>query len=201
MRFNILKSVAWGLSVMIVTVPCAIGNVYGYVGPHGTIHLTNLAQHTSQYKYVMSTAVYQTVTGIPQYGQPVSAKMFDPIILHDAAKYDVPVSLVKAVIMTESAFNPDAVSPKGAQGLMQLMPSTAYKFDVSNPFNPAQNIAAGVQYLSELIHQFHNTSLAVAAYNAGPDAVERYNDSIPPYPQTQAYVPTVLRYRQHYATH
>lgn len=183
-----------------LTVP-ALGAVYGYVGSHGTIHLTNLVGHNSHYKYVMSTAVYQTVAGVPVYGQPVSSRAFKTWIQGNSAKYGVPVSLIKAVIMTESGFNPDAVSPKGAMGLMQLMPATAAHFGVTDAFSPSQNIRAGVHYLADLLHQFNSTKLAVAAYNAGPDAVVQYGNSIPPYAQTQAYVPTVLRYKQYYSHH
>jgi soluble lytic murein transglycosylase-like protein len=97
--------------------------------------------------------------------------------------------LVRAVIQVESAFNPRAVSPKGAMGLMQLMPTTAARFGVLDAFNPGENIRAGVGYLKQLLDRYdHNEQLALAAYNAGPLAVDRHGSQIPPYRETQNYV-------------
>jgi hypothetical protein len=106
--------------------------------------------------------------------------------------YGVDPALVRAVMRNESAFNPVAVSPKGAQGLMQLMPGTAALMGVRNPFDPEQNIAGGVGYLRHCLDRFgHNLPLAVAAYNAGPEAVAKYC-TIPPYQETQLFVNNVL---------
>jgi hypothetical protein len=106
--------------------------------------------------------------------------------------YGVDPSLVRAVIRHESGFNSGAVSPKGAQGLMQLMPGTAALMGVNNPFDPEQNIAGGVGYLRRCLDRFqHNVPLAVAAYNAGPEAVAKYC-TVPPYAETQAFVQNVV---------
>jgi soluble lytic murein transglycosylase-like protein len=104
----------------------------------------------------------------------------------------VPQGLVNAVLMAESAGNPSAVSPAGAQGLMQLMPGTASGCGIADPFDAQQNVHCGSSYLRSLLHRYHNNvTLAVAAYNAGPGAVDRYH-GIPPYAETRAYVTRVL---------
>lgn len=119
-----------------------------------------------------------------------SAPFNDYIEVH-AASQGVSPELVRAVIQVESAFNPHAVSPKGAMGLMQLMPATARELGVDNPFLPEDNIRGGVAYLRQLLDRYdRNVELALAAYNAGPGSVERYK-SIPPYRETQAYVKKV----------
>ena len=104
----------------------------------------------------------------------------------------MPVALARAVVQVESNYQVDAVSPKGAMGLMQLMPSTAKQYAVDDPFDPSQNIAAGLQHLKNLLDRFDNkTSSALAAYNAGEGAVVRYG-GIPPYRETQDYVRRIM---------
>lgn len=119
---------------------------------------------------------------------PTVAGRFDDIIQRHAATSGISPDLIKAVIQVESGFNPAAVSPKGAQGLMQLMPATARQLGVADPFHPEQNIRGGVAYLKQLLGQFgQDIRLALAAYNAGPGSVDRYHD-VPPYRETQDYV-------------
>ena len=118
----------------------------------------------------------------------------DAIIKNTAQKYDLKPTLIKAVIKAESDFNPDVVSRAGAQGLMQLMPETSKDLGVSDPFDVEQNIDGGVRYLRQMMDQFNgNVRLALAAYNAGPGAVERYQ-GIPPYEETIQYVQKVLKF-------
>lgn len=119
---------------------------------------------------------------------------YDACFQAAADAYQVPVGLLKAVAKAESAFTPDAVSHCGAVGMMQLMPATARSLGVRDPYDPGQNIMGGANYLRQMLNRFDgDVSLALAAYNAGPGAVDRYN-GIPPYPETQAYVTKVLGY-------
>lgn len=123
---------------------------------------------------------------LPSYSRNKNA--FDPIIKQAASQHGISEGLIKAVMHTESGFNVNARSPVGAQGLMQLMPATARRFNVSNAFDPQQNIMAGAKYLSWLMKRFNgNTSLVLAGYNAGEGNVAKYG-GIPPFKETQDYV-------------
>lgn len=126
--------------------------------------------------------------------RPSGKKSLDEIFSEASEKYGVPVNLLKAVAKAESGFQADAVSCCGAQGIMQLMPSTARSLGVTNSFDPQQNIMGGAKYLGQLLHSFGGSEkLAVAAYNAGGGAVRAYG-GVPPYAETQNYVKKVLGY-------
>lgn len=135
-----------------------------------------------------TTTVYQN----PALSKTECFQQFQPLIVKLSEQYSLDKNLVNSVIQQESGFNPEAVSSAGATGLMQLMPSTAKHLGVSNPKDPSQNLEGGVRYLKGLMEQFNgNIPLALAAYNAGPGAVNRYK-GIPPYPETQHYVRNIL---------
>ncbi len=121
----------------------------------------------------------------------------DALIRRTARRYHVDRYLVKAIVAAESNFDALAVSKKGAQGLMQLMPVTAQEMGVTTPFKPSENIRGGVRYLRGLLDRYPDLDRAIAAYNAGPVAVDRYK-GVPPYPETQQYVKRVLRYYKEY---
>lgn len=125
------------------------------------------------------------------------ADRYDPMILKIALEYDISASLIKAVITEESCFNNKALSPVGAQGLMQLMPDTASWLNVSDPLDPEDNMRGGIRYLASLRKQFGTLELALAAYNAGPGNVRRYS-GVPPFAETQAYVVKVQAHYRRY---
>ncbi len=164
----------------------AAGPLYKYVDERGVIHFTD-APTSREFDPIE----------LKDLRQPRSARAFDGVISLVAQRQDVPPALIKAVIHTESNFNPYAVSKKGAQGLMQLMPKTALRLGVDDPFESFQNVEGGVRYLRRLIDRYGSWRLALAAYNAGPTAVDRYG-GIPPYRETQEYVRRVLAYYQRY---
>lgn len=131
----------------------------------------------------------------PGFTTPQS--LYDNFIAKAATKHDVDAALIRAVIFVESGYQPKAISPKGAEGLMQLMPETAKQYGVKDTFDPEQNIQGGTQYLQDLLNKYEgNISLALAAYNAGENAVTKYN-GIPPYQETINYIEKVINlYRQ-----
>jgi len=157
--------------------------IYRYVDQQGQIHYTNVPT-TSKFR------LYR------EEGEPYR---LETLITHFAQKFQLDRSLIKAVIKAESNFNPQVVSVKGAQGLMQLMPETAKEVGVNNPFDPSESIYGGSLYLRKMLDSFdQNLDYALAAYNAGPGAVRKYG-GIPPYEETQNYVQRVKRYYDYYS--
>lgn len=129
---------------------------------------------------------------LPYASRSLAPGTIDSLVSNASLSQGVPAGLVRAVLMAESAGNPSAVSVAGAQGLMQLMPGTASGCGIANPFDPVENVQCGTGYLHSLLRHYHNNvTLAVAAYNAGPGAVDRYH-GVPPYAETRAYVVRVL---------
>ena len=134
---------------------------------------------------VPAAAGYVTTTP----ADTAAVSRFEAFVRHYATLQSLPHDLVRAVIQVESGFNPRALSPKGAMGLMQLMPGTARDLGVRDPWDPAENIRGGTQYLRQLMNKYdNNVDLALAAYNAGPEAVDKYDEQIPPYRETVEYV-------------
>jgi soluble lytic murein transglycosylase-like protein len=187
----------------LVWATTAPADIYRHQDDEGVIHFTNVPNDN---RYRLFLREYEKTTrqtplkktsykGLPPLA-PAYASYMPDVENHvaEAAKfYDLDQKLIKAVIQVESNYNPLARSPKGAQGLMQLMPGTARDLEVSDPYNPRQNIIGGSRYLRYLLDLFNNdVSLALAAYNAGPERVNQYR-GIPPYLETRSYVEKVLR--------
>jgi soluble lytic murein transglycosylase-like protein len=166
----------------------ASAQIYSWRDANGTLVLSNHrpAETAGVKSYSVPNA--QTVRAT-RFVAAERSRMYDDLIAEHARLNGVRSDLVRAVMQIESAFNPNARSPKGAMGLMQLMPATARQYGVSNPYNPVENVRAGVAYLRELLDRYaENEELALAAYNAGPAAVDRHGQSVPPYRETRQYV-------------
>ncbi len=172
----------------------AQGDIYRHVDEEGVIHLTNVPTNP-RIRYDLILKEKRVLFRV----KPADINKYDHLITRASEKYNVDSALVKAVIKAESNFNHQAVSPKGARGLMQLMPATANSLQVRDSFHPENNIEGGVRYLRYLLNLFKgNLSLALAAYNAGEAAVARHHYNIPPYRETQTYVRRVLHYLSQY---
>jgi soluble lytic murein transglycosylase-like protein len=195
------RTVTFGLVVALgVAAPLCRADIYAYTDRSGTTHFTD-HPNDARYRLILRTPA-ETEAGSHQTADAKRASMwlarsadYDAAIARAAGAAHIQPELVRAVIVVESGFNPRAISRRGAVGLMQLLPSTARRYGAFNAFDPEQNIFAGAYYLAALIARYgiDKLELVLAAYNAGEDAVERYGRRIPPYKETQAYVPNVLR--------
>jgi len=169
--------------------------VYRYTDDRGVVHFSDLPRDARYAYHRLTPAGFER--GAPRKRTLPPASGFDPLIAREAQQVGVEPALVKAVIAAESAFDPRAVSRKGARGLMQLMPATARDLGVRDSFEPAQNIRGGTRYLRRMLDRYGDVRRALAAYNAGPTAVDRYR-GVPPYEETQTYVVRVLDYYRGY---
>jgi soluble lytic murein transglycosylase-like protein len=182
------------VAFLLLTASLCHADIYKYIDPEGVIHLTNVPTEPNV-SYVL---VMKEKRVIFQLKGDIS--LYDNLIARTSERYRVDSALVKAIIKAESNFNHQAVSPVGAQGLMQLMPSTAASLRVKDSFHPETNIDGGVRYIRYLMNLFNgNLPLVLAAYNAGENAVIRHNNRVPPYPETQTYVKRVLNYFDGYS--
>lgn len=178
-------------------------NVYTYTADDGTVNLSNVPSD-DRYKVLISDQKENAVTTSLVDSRkaplnPANKARYDRIVDEIAHAYELDGALLHAVITAESNYNPKAVSRKGAIGLMQLMPETAKRYGVADSFDVVQNLQGGAKYLRDLLKLFNSdVSLALAAYNAGENAVVKYGNRIPPIRETKDYVPKVLGFYRKY---
>jgi hypothetical protein len=188
-------------AVLGVAAPAA-ATVYAYTDRDGVMHFTNIPDDLRYRPYPLpgkqNTFEWQDDVGRLRRVHRVDIDSYDRLIVEAAAYYSLPAALVKAVVAVESSFEPAAVSHAGAQGLMQLIPSTARAMHVQDSFDPRDNIYGGTRYLRVLANEFTgDVRLTLAAYNAGPERVRRVGD-VPNIPETRRYVRRVLTLYKHY---
>ena len=177
----------------LLCAPASATEIYKWIDSDGVIHLTDRPTH-SGYQLIQLRQKRQQMSRINFRDREKNRKRFSGKIAEVAERYEVPEGLLHALITIESVYDPNAVSRAGAVGLMQLMPATARRYGVYNRHNPTANLNGGTRYLKDLLIRFDNDlELALASYNAGEKAVEKYGNQIPPYKETQEYVRKVLK--------
>ena len=200
-RQRVLLMAAVSAAVLLAIADFAHAQVYKWVGEDGIVTYSNIAPPEDQDFQTLRFPCYAadpTCRSVQWERVVLNTRSFRDEIQIASRSHSVDESMIRAIIHAESAYQVDAQSPKGAQGLMQLMPNTQAELDVSDPFNPQDNIQGGARYLSQLLAQFNGDfELAAAAYNAGPGAVNKYG-GVPPYDETQEYVRRVkILYRRY----
>ncbi len=193
--------VTGAMALLAAALPAVAGDIYRFEDEEGVVHFTD-TPNDHRFKIFMRDLKrdksLRTGFNLARYSR--NSGEFEPIITKCSIDYGVDRSLVKAVIHAESSYNPQALSPKGAKGLMQLMPGTAQDLKVVDSFDPQDNIRGGVRYLRFLLDTFKgDVPLALAAYNAGLSKVAKYG-GIPPYEETRNYVSRVLALQKNYQT-
>ncbi len=188
----IFSRISWGAALILVLSLfmsiTAWADIYRYVDKNGVWHFTNI-KTDRRYTIFIRSARKTPAEYIKEYGS---------IIRQASKRFGIDAHFIRAIIKAESGFDHKATSSKGAQGLMQLMPGTANDMAVEDPFDPEENIFGGTRYFSLLLKRFKNDKiLALAAYNAGPEAVESYK-GVPPFPETKAFVKRVMDYYETY---
>jgi len=191
-RKKFVKILTGGTIIITFLAPGAFADIYRYIDENGVMHFTNTpTSSNNEFKLFLR-----------EWGKPAPSwyysEKYDDLITSAAERFGVSFPLLKAIIKAESDFDAQAVSKKGAKGLMQIMPQNFKLLGIKDPFDPTQNINAGARYFRQLYDRFNGKlALSLAAYNAGPTAVDRYK-TIPPYEETEEYVRRVLKYYYNY---
>ena len=184
------------LTCAVLLAPAGHADVYKWVDEEGVIHLADRPLGPGYTLYMrggtspLKSSVKARKPSSKAYAE--NRRRFSPVIDLVARQQGLDRALLHAVVTAESAYDPAAISRAGARGLMQLMPATAQRYGVRDIHDPLQNVQGGTRYLRDLIVQFQNVRLALAAYNAGENAVMRYGNDVPPFPETQHYVRKVI---------
>lgn len=197
MRFNSYLFVLAVLTAASISTSVQAG-IYTFSDAQGIVHFTNKPSDPRYAKMTRVGFLAESMRYNPAE-QRINVTRYLPLVEQAAREHQIDRALLSAVITVESGFDPNAVSSKGAVGLMQLMPATARRYGITNLYDPAQNIQGGAKYLRYLMRKFNNDlSLTLAAYNAGEETVQRYGNRLPPYQETLLYVPKVMdAYRQY----
>jgi len=176
------------------TVTPLSAEIYRYIDRNGVRHFTNTPTSSKFKRYIWGKPKQYLWRKAQRFYRSYSADQYNQIISRASLKHGIDFPLLKAIIKVESNFNPKAVSKAGARGLMQIMPNNFTSLRINNPFDPTQNIMGGASYFRQLLDRFEgNIHFALAAYNAGPKRVDRFN-SVPPIRETQEYVRKVMKY-------
>ncbi len=193
------RRTGWVLALILALFSAAASaDIYKYVDSHGRVFLTDKPPHKG-YRILVRTWKGWREKSYDYRDFKRNQQRYRSAIARVASRYRLPGALIHAVVTTESAYDPNAVSRAGAVGLMQLMPATARRYGVSNRKDPMANLNAGTRYLRDLLGMFdNNLVLAIAAYNAGENAVRKYRNQVPPFRETRHYVDKVLQYYRKY---
>jgi soluble lytic murein transglycosylase-like protein len=212
-----MKCATFGLLLVLIWIPYpSVGDVFKYVDASGNVYFTDAPLRGGDYRLEWKRAAKKVIMensrrlvaigrrklsalpgarSIPPKTLSLRRSRYAGLIERTAQRFNLHPELLHAVIRAESAYNPVAVSSAGAIGLMQLMPDTAARYGVSDIYDPGENVRGGARYLRFLLDMFdHDLRLALAGYNAGENAVVKYGNQIPPYPETQQYVRRVLQF-------
>ena len=204
-----MKLLAAQILMFAALLPCSLahsagGDIYWFTDENGVVHFSNVPTDKRYVPFITSggRSAKKTISARgAKRSQGAVKTQYGPAIEEIARTYALESALIHAVVTVESAYNPTAISKKGAAGLMQLMPETAQRYGVADRFDPVQNLHGGARYLNDLLKMFNgNLSLTLAAYNAGENNVIKYGHQIPPFQETRNYVPRVLDlYRKYQA--
>lgn len=191
MRFNFHLFVFAALTAASVSAAAQAG-IYTFTDSHGVVHFTNKPTDP-RYSSMTRVAYLPERDASVSVVRRIDQERYRSLVEKAAREHQVDQALLRAIISVESGYDAEAISSRGAVGLMQVMPQTARRYGITNVHDPAQNIQAGTRYLRDLLNKFNNNlALSLAAYNAGEGAIQRYGNRIPPYQETLAYVPKVI---------
>ncbi|MBI5590917.1 MAG: lytic transglycosylase domain-containing protein [Deltaproteobacteria bacterium] len=189
---NIWIRLFYTIITIFICIPSAGADIYVFKDNSGVRHFTNVPVSPKYRLYLKSTPNKYFNSGLGEkFSTNIDPDQYDDLILKASLLHDVDFSLLKSIIKVESNFDCYAVSQKGAKGLMQIMPQNFFFLNIRNPFDPEENIMGGALYFKQMLEKFNKIELALAAYNAGPNLVDKYN-GIPPISETKGYVKKVM---------